>query len=427
MALLQVFAAVRKDLPLNLAICHVHHGLRGKSADLDEELVRNTACHFGFPFYGIRIRASEYTKKHGFSPEEGARVLRHQVLEQMRRRIDYQWIALAHQADDQAETILMNMARGSGIRGLGGIHPKRERIIHPVLFASRKDILAYAEKQGVLFRNDPTNRQRQYRRNQIRKDVMTPLKSIYGSSLIHTFVRSAEGAQEILAFLDSERQKAWHSVFVDQSCTEIVLDIYQFLHYLTSIQKTLIEHAVHILDPNFRGMNSKLFIRLFTLIQSRKSGRWIEINGQVRATLHANHLVFYKVLLPVQHQKVWPDARFELNEINKQLKLKILHQWSPKLINNRDQNKEFIDYEKIHSTLYIRPFEPGDWFVPLGMKGKKKIKEFFIDEKVPSYKRLSVPLLVHGRDIVCVLGYRLDDRYKITPETRKVIQIEITG
>ncbi|NQT24029.1 tRNA lysidine(34) synthetase TilS [candidate division KSB1 bacterium] len=427
MALLHILKTMREITPLTLAICHVHHGLRGKSADLDEIFVRNTASRSGIPFYGTRVDAVKYTKAHGLSPEEGARDLRHSVLEEVRERIGFDCIALAHQADDQAETILMNMARGSGIRGLGGIRPKRDRIIHPLLFASREEILSYTNRCHLSFRDDPTNRNKKFRRNQIRSEILTPLKAIYGSSLIHTIGRSGEHAQEILTFLEQEESKAWASVVREESNTEIVLDIYQFLRYFTSVQKALIEQAIQQLCPDFYNVSNTLFNRLVSLVQSRQSGRWIRINEIVRAAIHNNHLVFYKVLSPIQNQKVWPDSQFDIKEIDKVLILNKLEPGSLYSLKKKESQTEYIDFDKIQKPLHVRSFRPGDWFVPLGMEGKKKLKDYFIDAKIPAYKRQSIPLLVQDRDIICILGYRLDERFKVKSQTRNILKIKLTG
>ena len=427
MVLLHILYRMRNILPLLLTVCHVHHGLRGRSADLDEDLARRYSCQLGFPFIGIHVKAVPFTKKYGLSPEEGARNLRFSAFETIGKRIASSCIALAHQADDQAETILMNLARGSGIRGLGGIRPKRDRIIRPLLFASREEIHSYAVEHRIPYRDDPTNSSRQYRRNQIRAEVLAPLKSIYGSSIIQTLGRSGTHVQEILRFIQQEKTKAWESALLDESGIEIILDIGQFLHYFTTIQKELSEHAIRQLNPDFSGLNQALFNRLISLVQTRKNGRWIKIDDTVRAAIYSDRLIFYKVISPIKKQEIIPGLGCEIQEHNLTVRINTVRPERSYSKKRKGSHTEFIDSDKISKKLMIRSFKPGDWFVPLGMTGKKKLKDFFIDEKVPSYRRQAVPLLVHDDDIVCVLGYRLDDRYKITSQTKSVLQIKLTG
>jgi tRNA(Ile)-lysidine synthase len=321
----------------------------------------------------------------------------------------------------------MNMARGSGLRGLGGIRPKLDRIIHPLLFATREDIQSYTTGHHLSFREDPTNRNKRYRRNQLRSEILAPLKEIYGSGLTHTIGRSGEHAREILEFLEKEENEAWDSVVRHESGTEIMLDIYQFLRYFRPIQKALIEKTIQQLCPGFLGLSHTLFNQLLSLVQSHQSGRWIRVTNTVRAVIYTNRFVFCKVLSPVQNQEVWPDSRFDLKEIDKVLILEKLKPGASYALKRRNAHTEYADFDLIRESLHVRSFRPGDWFVPFGMEGRKKLHDFFIDEKIPAYRRHSIPLLIHGDDIVCVLGYRLDDRFKVTSKTGEILKIKLTG
>ena len=423
--MLDLFLRISHSWNLKLAVVHVNHHLRGRSADTDEQFVRNLARDFNLPFYGLKSDVKSYSKKNRLSIEAGAREVRFRFFDRMLKQLGYDSVALAHHADDQAETVLMHLVQGSGLRGLRGMLPKRDRIIRSLLPITRGEIEKYSIERKLKFVVDKSNYETRHTRNKIRWDVLQPLKRRMGESVIRSICHTASIVSESESYLEFEVNKIRKHVIVSCSEQEIVLDIDRFLHYFKTIQKTLL---IQIFEEFFhftRNLRAHEFDRIINLAIYGKSGSYIEIGNHYRIARTKKQLslirningcpsipveIGLEILLPERHLKFHTEI---LNEKRSEISF----------INNK--KVEYLDMSKIPSPLIVRSVKPGDWFVPLGMKGKKKLHDFFIDEKVPFYKRSSIPLLVGGDSIVWVMGHRLDERFKLDEDTKKILKVEI--
>ena len=420
--LLDLCLKVQPWWDLTLAVAHMNHGLRGRLADRDEAFVRNLIRIHGLPFYSIKVDAKEYSKILRLSPEEGARQVRFRFLESLLNRLEFNRLALGHQANDQAETILMNLLRGSGLRGLGGIRPKRDRIIHPLLFASRKEIESHAEDQRLVFVDDASNRDKSFLRNQIRWDVVGKLEKLIGSRVVSSICRAGKAASEAEAFLESTAKKARWQITVSETTSEIVLDISEFLHYTKAVQKTLL---IQILEESFpqKRIRSSEILRILCLAEEGRSGGIVELANDVRVVRSRDTLAFVIKHVSIQNRSVQVGQPIHLNEIGLQFQSTLLKK-EENLVFTTHPTVEYLDFDTLPVPLSLRSCHPGDWFIPLGMEGKKKLQDFFVDEGIPVYRRSSVPLLVGGESILWVVRYRIDNRFKVTEETDRILKVE---
>jgi len=423
--LMDLFLRIRSLWNLSLAVAHVNHGIRGRSADRDEVFVRDLARNRGLLFYSHKVDAKRYSRERKLSLEEGARELRFRFMESLLKRMDYDRLALGHHADDHAETILMNLVRGSGLRGLRGIRPLRGFVIHPLLFMRRKDIQLYAQKRGLHFVVDASNRERRFLRNRMRWDVLKKLENAVGSHVVSTISRAGDAVSEAQVLLEYQARRARRRIALVHSQNEIILDIYKFLHYFKAVQKTVL---MQILEEFFcdRGRVRSIEIdRLLHLAEEGKSGGVVELGKGVKAVRSRDKLVFVRETPPFFPRGVCVGQPIDLSGTGFQFRSSLLKWDGEKEAFASNSQVEFLDYDTLPLPLALRLFRQGDWFIPLGMGGKKKLQDFFVDEGIPNYRRSSVPLLVGGESILWVVGYRIDDRFKVTEKTRNVLKVEI--
>jgi tRNA(Ile)-lysidine synthase len=423
--LLDLFMRIRHPWSLTLAVAHVNHSLRGKDADGDEIFVRELSRRQGILFYSQKTNVREYAKVHRLSLEEAGRAVRFDFFEWVFDILSYDRLALGHQANDQAETILMHLTRGAGLRGLGGIRPIRGRVIHPLLFAMREEVEEYARERQLCFVEDASNKDRRFLRNRIRWDVVRRLEESVGSRVVSSICRAGQAAAEAEAYVEDVARRVGRRIVKVQSPTEIILDIFEFLRYFKIVQKTVVLQVLREVCRDKESWGSSEIDRILRLAEAGKSGGIVELGCGVRVIRSGDRLVFLENYPRLDEVEVQVGQTAYIKEIEIQFLAEVVSKKTKDIVNNRNPRIAYLDYDLLSFPLRIRSFRPGDSFVPLGMKGKKKLHDFFVDEKVPNYRRSSVPLLVGCDGIVWIAGYRMDDRYKVTERTTRILKMEI--
>jgi len=422
--LLDLFLHITHSWNLELSVAHLNHGLRDKMADRDEAFVRNLAGSKGLHFYSRKVDVNQYCKVHKLSLEEGARNLRFEFLNSLMDRLKYDRLALGHQKNDQAETILMNLIRGSGLRGLGGIRPGRGRMIRPLLFATREQIQSYAEDRGLDNVDDVSNRDRRFLRNRVRLDVFPELEKATGHHAVTGFYRTGNACEEAEDYLKYSAREALKEIIVSRSKDEIILDIYKFLSYFKVVQKYVL---FQIFEEEFpqEGISHFKIDRLLRLAEEGRSGGFLELANGGRVMRSRNRLVFLRKHLSIPEMPVPVGRQLNLSDIGLQFRSELLERKENKIVFTSERGIEYLDYDTISFPMHLRSFRQGDKFIPLGMAQKKKLHDFFIDEKIPVYRRTSIPLLVGEEEIIWVVGYRINDRFKVTGKTKKILKVEV--
>ena len=421
--LLHLLRQIQPLWQLTLSVAHLNHGLRGPSADHDEAFVKELTDGLRLPFYSKKEDVKAYVKKHRLSLEEGARDVRFAFLMHLLKTLKYDKLALGHHANDQAETILMNIIRGSGLRGCQGMRPVRGSIIRPLLFAMKDEIESYAEQHKITYVVDESNMDRRFLRNRIRWDVLPALEKAVGAHVIPCICRTGDISSEAEVFMSDSARRARKRIVRKASQYEIILDIDKFLSYFKAVQKILL---FQILEEEFRlkKITASKIDRLLYLAEKGRSGHRTQLDKDVMGIRSGDHLVITK-------KKTLPEIPIRVDQSIDILGQDIRFQATLMEHNGRndvfteERTVEYLDYDTLSFPLRIRYFRQGDAFYPLGMGGKKKLHDFFIDEKVPNYRRMSVPLLLGGDDILWVVGYRIDDRFKVTDKTKKIVKIAV--
>ena len=422
MVLLHLFSRIQQDWQLRIIVVHVNHLLRGHASDSDERFVIRHVRQSGFPMMSFHANVQILAEQNKLSIEEAARLVRFDCLNQAARQTGADRIALAHHLQDQAETMLMHLARGSGVRGLGGIKPGQNFIIHPLLCFTRGEIEQWAVSEKIPYVTDATNTDTRFVRNRIRQYIIAPLIDHYGEEVLRQFGRSASILQETQDYLDHMTREAFDRLVTQLESGEIILDILPFLHYFIIIRKMIIQEIIRRYGyrTTFQEIN-----RIMDLIAHGTQGAKVYIQNSIQVLKYPDSLVFSRINPIFQYYtaKVGKPCvcdgfgiLFHARRVKDRTKIEV---------RNPDPNIEYIDSDFIEGTLEIRHWKPGDWFIPFGMDHKKKIHDFFIDEKIPSYRRTNIPIVTCGGSVVWIAGYRLDNRYKVHDHTSRILQLMI--
>ncbi len=409
-----VMAHLFHKTAIKTGIAHCNFALRGEESDKDEELVKRFASENNLPFYSVKFETENYAKEHGISIQMAARELRYNWFETIRREYNFDCIAVAHNLNDNIETLLINLVRGTGIAGLSGMKPVNDKIVRPLLFASRTRIAGYCDTHNITFREDQSNQETKYTRNKIRHLVIPVLKEINPSieeTLNDTAAKMAGINEVVTNYIDNLRNQ----ISFDRNGTTFF-----------SINKLQVQLSnTAIVFELFRpyGITASLIGDLIKVINGG-SGRQI-LTRSHRMIKDRGELIISK------HGKL-PDRIFEISDIDDLHDVPCIGSaeiiaTGPDFKLSHDPHVAFIDYKMISMPMLIRPWRKGDFFFPLGMKKKKKLSDYFIDEKYPVTKKEQALILESAGRIIWIIGERIDDRFKVTESTVKVLRIESTG
>jgi len=426
--LFDLFCQIRDELDLTIFAAHYNHGLRGEEADDDEQFVRKLCRKYDKECLIERGNAKVFAKKNKLSIEHAARILRYEFLEQVADSVQADVIATGHNADDQAETILDRLMRGTGISGFQGIPMKRGKIIRPLLTVYRKDIMAYIHERALEYRMDSSNEDVQFRRNMIRHQLLPLLKQKFNPQIVPTLNRLGNIFVENESFLLSEGRKGFERCLKIAEKDKIVLDILCFLTYFRIIQKYIIILGLEELGVPKHHVNFNKLEQIIHNIEKKRSGKSVKIGVNHQVLVAGDEIVLLRddkilprTMISVDLQRgiypLWNGWVLGLTILDRE---KIPAQFSS------DKQVELVDMEKLVSPVRVRTMQEGDRFFPVNMKGSKKLSDFFIDERIQIYKRHQIPILESDNKIVWICGLRLDDRFKVTNTTKKVVRLQIT-
>ena len=418
MVLLDLLA---RERGVSVVVGHFNHGLRGAESDGDEEFVARRAGEYGFPFHAGRGDTAAESGRRKVGIQEAARELRYGFLRQLRESVGGGRIATAHHADDNAETILLHLFRGTGVQGMAGIPVARDGIIRPLLFAGRAEIEDFARHERLPFRTDSSNAHDEYTRNAVRHQVLPLLKDVVSPSVVENINRSGENFRALATYIMEEAGKALGACTSGRGDGGIRL----FLDRLAAQPLLLRQLAVRAaLDETAGAAASAEHVESVLALLENAPGASVMLPGGATAERTRGELVIGPAA---------PSVEFAYTvEVGRSYELRGFRFATTVVSARGPASGRGTEYADATSTgpgpLTLRSWHEGDAFVPLGMGGRKKVSDYFVDEKVPARDKKSVPLLVTpGGEIVWVCGMRLDDRFKVTPATRRVIKLEYSS
>lgn len=447
--LLHVLAGMRESWDLELRAVHINHGLRGEEADRDEAFTARFCSRLSVPCSLKRIDVRELVEEQGLSEEEAARNLRYEVLEA--EATDWEQacgqpvrIAVAHHGDDNAETILHNLFRGSGLKGLGGIRPVRGRLIRPLLTVTREEILNYLEEEGVSYCMDSTNQSEEYTRNRLRHKIMPLICSEINSRAAEHILQAAERMRQADEYLE-QQAALWLKQYGIQEREQTAsgqekepdghgqgaasegrrgsgrllrsgADAGKLSREPVIIQTYVIRQMIGDLTGSRKDLTSVHVEGVRELLE-KQAGKQADLPYGLTARRTYDYLWIEKKCTGEAvgwNEKQPPKVEFETFSWQKEMKIP------------ENQYTKWFDYDKIKGTLSVRTRQTGDYFILPG-GGRKTVKSYLIDEKIPAELRDSVFLLADESHILWIIGRRISEGCKVTSQTKRILQVHVSG
>ncbi len=409
-----LLAHLLKSSGFNFAIAHCNFQLRGAEANRDQDFTSNLARQLQVPFFLTEFNTADFAAENHISVQMAARKLRYEWFEKISSEQNYEVIALAHHQNDAVETILLNLTRGTGIAGMHGILPKNGKLVRPMLFLSKENIDEICTEENLNFVEDSSNASTKYARNKIRLEVVPKLKEI-NPNLEKTFEQNLERFRQLEQLLENQLQQLRDTSFIRQkSETRIKISALKNLHP----QQLLLFGLL-------RGFNfSEQVVADLLLSLEKQPGKIFESPSHQLVLDREEIIIYPKKERGAEIAEIGENQ----NEVNFQgFKLKLLHDETPLIVKNNPMATS-VDAAKLIFPLTVRNWQTGDSFFPMGMGHQQKLSDFFVHQKVPLHQKSLIPVLVNGNhEIVWIAGFRLDDRYKISSGTKKVVIFELSN
>lgn len=396
-----------------IAVAHCNFGLRADESDGDEQFVKYYCLMNGIVCHSIKFDTNEYAAENKLSIQVAARELRYAYFEEICKEYKYTKVAIAHNLNDTAETVLINLCRGTGIKGVAGIKVMNGNIIRPLIFATRIEIEDFAKSHDVKYREDSSNSTTKYKRNFIRHKIIPELRYL-NPSVDRAIADTANHLQEAVWLVEEQLDRIRDVVISKQG--EDTLFSVEALKKERSARFFLVE------ELNQFGFSPSMASAVVELLNA-ESGRRVESSTH---TLYKD-----REFLILTSKKVKDDSEILISEDTKsilspvKLKIETLGDISDVKI-EKDPDIALLDCSKLQFPLKIRIWQPGDKFMPFGMSGYKKISDFLVDIKVSLHQKNNVYVLLSGDDIAWVIGYRIDNRFRIDEQTSNVIKFSLT-
>ena len=423
--LLHVLNRLKKDFNIEIYAAHLNHQIRGIEAQKDALYVSKLCEDMGIIFFVKSINVPKYCENEGLSLEEGARKLRYEMFYEIKDKIKANKIAIGHNLNDQAETVMMRIMRGTGLKGLKGIDYIRDNcIIRPILDVERNEIEEYCEAYNLNPRIDKTNLENIYTRNKIRLDLLPYMKDNFNSNVIESIVRMSNSLKSDNDYIEEEAEAKFREVsnIKEKGFVEINLDDFVCLH--DAIKVRVLRNSIkHILgDTNF--VDQRHIEDIMSLEDNSKVNKML--------TLPRNIFVYRKKdsIILTNEEIVNEEIEFYYNvPSNGFIKIKELKQIIETQVMSIDRYKSMkldnsskgFDFNKVKGGIVIRSRRQGDK-IKLAM-GSKKVKDLFIDLKIPREERCKIPIITDSEGIICVGDYKISENYKIDENTKEVLKI----
>ncbi len=430
--LLDLFHQLQREMDLKLICVHVNHGLR-ETALRDETFVRELAAQYGVAFRVLHADVRKKAVEEKLSEEEAGRRIRYAFLNEVAEAERADYVLLAHHRDDSAETVLFNLFRGTGLRGLGGIRPLQGCYLRPLLCVSREEVEAYMEERGLAYVTDETNLDTEYSRNRIRNRILPEAELICAAATKH-IATTAEELVAIEAYLAEQTQKAYLRC-IRKDAGGLLLEEKEYRLFPEVIATRVIHRALEETAGSARDI-ARVHVCDTAALFGREAGRQLSLPYGIKA-----HRVYDGVRLckegvavskgTPEESSVWagmeaqPDKNIVLDGVGI-ARGEVISPPEPKNIPQKTYTKWF-DYDKITYCPIFRKRQDGDYLVIDESGRRKSLNRYFIDEKIPSYKRDSVWVLADGSHVMWVVGHRISAAYKVGAETKKAVCWCIAG
>jgi tRNA(Ile)-lysidine synthase len=437
LCLLNILKHISGEYGLSLIVAHVNHGIRIKESELEAQFVRSKSSDMNLPFEQLSVSVPVIAKEKSISLEQAGRSARYEFFKKLFKKHKAHKIALGHHADDQVETVLMRIIRGSGLQGLRGIPAKRDVFIRPLIECTRKEIEGYCLRQKISYCFDSSNKEPRYLRNKIRHQLIPLLTSNYNASINSHLLQLQTIVQDELHYWEEQTEEFFQKIIIERDSSGIVLDIKKMIQWPVALQRQIIRKGLRYITEYLDDIQFNHIENIRELCLLERGERYQDLPGNIRVRksyqkLKISYADYIKIPEKKKKSEIW-EYKFSVGEekifpkvgiklITKQYKN--IEPVKGKYLNKKSQDEEYFDYNKLEFPLRIRNRRPGDRFKPINSKYYKKIKSYFIDQKIPLHKRDMISLVIDNSNrIVWIVGLQIDDRFKIDKKTKKVLYI----
>jgi tRNA(Ile)-lysidine synthase len=411
-----VLAELCYQAQFSFSIAHCNFGLRGEESDRDENFVKSLGKKYGAEVLVQHFNTAVYADEHKISIQEAARVLRYTWFEEIRIEKKASYVLLAHHANDNIETLLMHLFRGTGLQGLTGIPIQSNLVtkgLRPLLQFTRKEIAAFAESNHLQWVEDSSNQSSKYTRNFFRNELIPSIQNVFPQAeqnLLDTIERLKQTESLYTLLVNQLKEKV-----VQKNNAEVRIPVKKLMHY---------QHTSFIYEVLKEFQFTEKQVPEIIKLSESESGKYIE-NDHYRIIKHRAWFIISPKFLPVTETIIIEKDSKKFYLPNGILEL----EWVSKknFVLKKSDTLAQLDAADIKFPLLVRRWKEGDYFYPLGMRKKKKLARFFIDQKLSALEKEKIWVLESNNRIVWVIGHRIDDRFKVEPYTQKILQISYSS
>lgn len=448
-ALLFILFALAGDHGWKIGIAHIHHGLRGKQADADADFVAGLARKLDLPYYIAKPDVRGRGRKEKIGIEDAGRKERYAFFHETAQNCGYEKIAVGHQKNDSAEQILLNLLRGTGAEGLGGIAPVRGIVIRPLIRTRRREIESFLTEKNIAWCEDASNKDNRFTRNRVRNQLM-PYLQTFNPQMTETLFRLGEVMREENTWAEALLAPVFEQAVLSRASGKLVLCSKCIKDQHRAVKRRLVRKALEELKGEPGSISLKHVEQILSAVgQTDGRLRQMHLPARILVACEGNRVVFTREkkslrsgpLSGRQYETPAFAHRLEAAEFNSgkasvwiwQIHTRICFQCNIKygnidsLKNSGSGKTALMDFDRLSFPLIIRNVCPGDRFVPLGMSGTMKVNDFFTNNKIPCHQRGRVPIIETPEGIVWVGGLRISELVRVTKNTKNIIKIEISG
>jgi len=424
MALLHILLKLKDIYDINLHLFHLDHLTREGQSSIEAQFVKELSEKLELKLTLNVESAEKYAKKRGLSFETGARELRLNLIQKVANQEKITKIATGHNANDLAETIIMRLMRGTGTKGMIGIPPTQGKFIRPLIYIFRDEIEKFCYENKINYRIDQTNLESYYFRNAIRNRLIPLMREISKKYFLKNLINFSKIYLEEDRFLNSLTKKIYYKISKRKN-NDVYIPIIELKNLPHALNRRLLRLAIEekkgeLLDISFNAVED-----IIDSLKNETEFFKFNLPKFIKVVKDKENLVIKKI----EKQKIFFKKEIPiegtciLETLNLVIETKIVDGKDAKIKDNK--KIAYLDYESIIPQLCVRPWKFGDRFIPLGLDKGKKLQDFFVDEKIAREKRKTIPILVDSEKIVWIVGYRIDERVKVKPETKKILIVNV--
>lgn len=425
--LLHALKELREDFNLTLIVAHLDHCIRGVEAKRECRFVEDLANRLNLPFESKSVDVPALKKSEGISTQQAARDARYELFMDTLKKLNAQKVALGHNADDQAETVLMRLIRGAGTKGLCGIPPIRDGIfIRPLIETRRSEIEGLLRGNRIEFVIDSSNREDVYLRNKVRNSLIPILMKEYNPGIVQNLIHTSQILRKEDEFLDKLVLDIFSKICVSEEKGSLTMDILHLKDLEESMQVRVLRKALESFSGDLKRISFKHLESVMGILSNGGANKSLNLPGRIIVEKRYSELIIRREIKETLFYYSFSEIPHfvRLKEIGKEVEFKVIPQKGP-LNLKADPNMAFMYCGQIKFPIVIRNFREGDRFQPMGMEGTKKLKDFFIDNKIPRSIRKHIPLLLFNDLIAWVMGLRIDNRVMVRECHAEILQVKI--